>query len=84
MANKEAIHVGKIQSISLASCLATMYVFTNQYVISNKKITHWFFNRGSYTSSDIEFKDFSRTFKGPIIKFQGPNKFLLRQIPNKL
>lgn len=84
MANKEAIHVGKIQSISLASCLATMYVFTNQYVISNKKITHCFFNRGSYTSSDIEFKDFSRTFKGPIIKFQGPNKLLLRQIPNKL
>ena len=80
MAYKEAIHVGKIQSISWASCLATMYVFTNQYVINNQKIIHWFFNQGSYTSSDIEFMDFSRTFEDPIIKFWGPNKLLLRQI----
>ena len=80
MAYKEAIHVGKIQSISWASCLATMYVFTNQYVINNQKIIHWFFNQGSYTSSDIEFMDFSRTFKDPIIKFWGPNKLLMRQI----
>ena len=70
MANKEAIHVGKIQSISLASCLATMYVFTNQYVISNKKITHCFFNRGSYTSSDIEFKTFQGLSKAPLLNFK--------------
>lgn len=38
MAYKEAIHAGKIQSISWASCLATMYVFKNQYFINNKKI----------------------------------------------
>ena len=87
MAYKEAIYAGKIQSISWASCLATMYVFKNQYFINNKKIikyTVFFFNQGSYTSSDIEFKDFSRTFKDPIFKFQGPNKLLLTQIPQKL
>ena len=69
MANKEAIHAGKIQSISWASCLATIYVSTFYQYINNKKIIHWFFNRRSYTSSDVEFKDFSLS-KTPLLNFK--------------
>ena len=36
--------------------------------------------QGSYTFSDQKFKDFSRTFKGQILKFQGPLFHLRRRI----
>ena len=40
--------------------------------------------QGSYTFSVVKFKDFSRTFKDHIFKFQGPYLLLLTQVPNKL
>ena len=40
--------------------------------------------QGSYTFSAIKFKDFLRTFKDHIFKFQGPYLLLLTHVPNKL
>ena len=57
-----------------------------------KKIVFWLFSakkfdingQGSYTFSAVKLKDFSRTFKDHIFKFQGPYFLLLTQVPNKL